>query len=155
MTILRPVRFLLKPFSLVNFQMTLDKVYILSTFPKLPPPPTPHTRHTHTYSLTSGNGSKWLFMSTLRASGTQFWILSIHSANIYSTPTMPGYGAAKVNETPYLPSVLISLSQKSELGDSLVFLWKSECFSVLSWKRKRKYTLCLVFFELVATLTCF
>lgn len=32
---------------------------------------------------------------------------------------MPGYGAAKVNNTPYLPSVLISLLQKSELGDSL------------------------------------
>lgn len=32
---------------------------------------------------------------------------------------MLGFGAAKVHKTPYLHSVLISLLQKSELGDSL------------------------------------
>lgn len=43
----------------------------------------------------------------------------IHSANIYSTAIMLGWGAAEVNETLYLPSLLISSLQKRELGDSL------------------------------------
>lgn len=42
----------------------------------------------HSPILTSGNGPKRLFISTLRVCGTQFRILSLHSGNSHSVPTM-------------------------------------------------------------------
>lgn len=66
------------PFCLFSnySRQSLYSLHPLLNSPSPSPPP-----------FTSGDGSKWLFISTLRVSGTQFWILSIRSANIYSTPT--------------------------------------------------------------------
>lgn len=80
MTILRPVRFLWKPFSLVNFQMTLDKVYILSTFPKLPPTTTtPHQTHTHLLP----HIRKW-FKMTVHVYFESIWDTVLNSFNSLS-----------------------------------------------------------------------
>lgn len=118
--------FLLKSFSpFVYFQITLDKVYILSTLPKLSIPlPAPlHIR-------------RW-FKMTVHFYFESVWDTILNSFNSFSKYLfhnyyMPGCEATKVTKTQHLPSILISLSQKSELGDSLTCLWGSECFSVLS-----------------------
>ena len=50
------------------------------------------------------------------------------SKYLFHSSCVPGCGAPEVPKTQYLFSVLISLWQESELGDSLEFLWGPNVF---------------------------